>query len=89
MKTGLLCLALALPAYGAAILPVIDAHSQFDLFADWTFSERYQLRAGIDNLTDAEPEVVGATTTNNALGSTSINYDPFGRRFFVGLTMSF
>jgi outer membrane receptor protein involved in Fe transport len=67
----------------------VDAHSQFDLFADWTFSERYQLRAGIDNLTDAEPEVVGATTTNNALGSTSINYDPFGRRFFVGLTMSF
>ena len=47
----------------------VDAHDQLDLFADWTFSERYQLRAGIDNLTDAEPEVVGATTTNNALGS--------------------
>jgi outer membrane receptor protein involved in Fe transport len=44
----------------------VDAHSQFDLFADWTFSERYTPRAGIDNLTDAEPEVVGATTTNNA-----------------------
>ena len=67
----------------------VDAHSQFDLFADWTFSERYQLRAGIDNLTDAEPEVVGATTTNNALGSTSVNYDPFGRRYFVGLSMAF
>ncbi|HEY3517303.1 MAG TPA: TonB-dependent receptor [Gammaproteobacteria bacterium] len=66
-----------------------DAHDQFDLFADWTFSERYQLRAGIDNLTDAEPEVVGATSTNNALGSTSVNYDPFGRRYFVGLSMAF
>jgi outer membrane receptor protein involved in Fe transport len=67
----------------------VDAHSQFDLFADWTLSERYTLRAGIDNLTDAEPEVVGATTTNNALGSTSVNYDPFGRRYFVGLSMQF
>jgi predicted TIM-barrel fold metal-dependent hydrolase len=30
MKAGLLGLALALPAWGAEILPVIDAHSQFD-----------------------------------------------------------
>jgi outer membrane receptor protein involved in Fe transport len=67
----------------------VDSHDQLDLFADWTFSERYQLRAGIDNLTDAEPEVVGATSTNNALGSTSVNYDPFGRRYFVGLSMAF
>jgi outer membrane receptor protein involved in Fe transport len=67
----------------------VNSHDQLDLFADWTFSERYQLRAGIDNLADAEPEVVGATTTNNALGSTSVNYDPFGRRYFVGLSMQF
>jgi outer membrane receptor protein involved in Fe transport len=58
------------------------------LFADWAFQDRYVLRAGIDNLFDAQPEVVGATSTNNALGSTSINYDPFGRRMFVGLTIS-
>jgi outer membrane receptor protein involved in Fe transport len=67
----------------------VDSHDQLDLFADWTFSERYQLRAGIDNLFDEEPEVVGATATNNALGSTTVNYDPFGRRYFVGLSMSF
>jgi outer membrane receptor protein involved in Fe transport len=67
----------------------IDSHDQLDFFADWAFAERYQLRAGIDNLTDAEPEVVGATSTNNALGSTSVNYDPFGRRYFVGLSMAF
>jgi outer membrane receptor protein involved in Fe transport len=67
----------------------VNSHNQFDLFADWTFSERYTLRAGIDNLADAEPEVVGATSTNNALGSTSVNYDPFGRRYFVGLSMEF
>jgi hypothetical protein len=36
-----------------------------------------------------KPEIVGANSTNNALGSTSINYDPFGRRYFVGLSMAF
>jgi len=77
------------PTGNAADLLDVDAHDQLDLFADWTLSERYQLRAGIDNLTDAEPEVVGANSTNNALGSTSVNYDPFGRRYFVGLSMAF
>jgi outer membrane receptor protein involved in Fe transport len=77
------------PTGNAADLREVQSHDQFDLFADWTLSERYTLRAGIDNLADAEPEVVGATSTNNALGSTSVNYDPFGRRYFVGLTMQF
>ncbi len=77
------------PTGATADIRGVAAHDQFDLFADWTLSERYQLRAGIDNLTDAEPEVVGATSTNNALGSTSVNYDPFGRRYFVGLSMAF
>jgi outer membrane receptor protein involved in Fe transport len=66
----------------------VNSHNQFDLFADWAFQDKYMLRAGIDNLFDEEPEVVGASSTNNALGSTSVNYDPFGRRFFVGLTIS-
>ena len=77
------------PQPGASVdLQGVDSHDQLDLFADWSFRDRYTLRAGIDNLTDAEPEVVGATSTNNALGSTSVNYDPFGRRFFVGLTVA-
>jgi outer membrane receptor protein involved in Fe transport len=66
----------------------VDAHDQLDLFARWSFGERYQLRAGIDNLTNEDPEVVGRTTTNNALGSTSTDYDTFGRRVFLGLTVT-
>jgi hypothetical protein len=31
---------------------------------------------------------VGATTANNAIGSTNANYDPFGRRIFIGLTVT-
>jgi iron complex outermembrane receptor protein len=65
-----------------------DSHNQLDLFSRWSFAEKYQLRAGIDNLADAKPEVVGATSTNNALGTTNTNYDPFGRRFFIGLQVS-
>jgi outer membrane receptor protein involved in Fe transport len=66
----------------------VKAHDQIDLFGRWSISERYQLRAGIDNVTNADPEVVGASATNNALGSTSTDYDGFGRRFFLGLQIS-
>ena len=66
----------------------VNEHDQIDFFGDWQFGQRYVLRAGIDNLTDAEPKVVGATSTNNALGTTNVNYDPFGRRFFLGLTVT-
>ncbi len=64
------------------------SHDRLDLFGSWNISDRYRLRAGIDNLLDEDPAVVGATSTNNALGSTNTNYDPFGRRVFVGLSLS-
>jgi outer membrane receptor protein involved in Fe transport len=70
-----------------AFFPV-DAHDQIDIFGRWSINERYQLRAGIDNVTNADPEVVGANATNNALNSTSTDYDGFGRRFFLGLQVS-
>jgi iron complex outermembrane recepter protein len=64
------------------------SHDRFDLFGNWSFGDRYRLRFGIDNLLDEDPAVVGRTSTNNALGSTNNNYDPFGRRMFVGLSVS-
>jgi len=67
----------------------VDSHDQFDLFGRWSISSAYELRAGIDNLLNADPEVVGATTTNNALNTTSPNYDTIGRRFFVAFKASF
>ena len=73
----------------AATVFGVNAHDQYDLFANWTFGERYSLRAGIDNLTNEDPEVVGATTANNALGSTSADYDTFGRRAYLGLSIGF
>ena len=67
----------------------VKSHDQLDLFGSWNYNERYTFRAGIDNLMNADPEVVGATTTNNALGSTSSAYDQIGRRFFFSLKATF
>lgn len=62
----------------------VESHDQFDLFSNWTFGDFYTLRFGVDNLLDEQPEVVGASSSDNNLGSTNGNYDPFGRRYYVG-----
>jgi len=77
------------PPGSAATAFGIDSHDQVDLFGRWSFLDRYQLRVGIDNLLNAEPEIVGANATNNARGATNSTYDQIGRRFFVGLSASF
>jgi iron complex outermembrane recepter protein len=66
----------------------VDAHDQLDVFGSWQFTDRITIRGGIDNLTNADPEIVGATTVNNNLGSTNSNYDQFGRRVFLGLSIA-
>jgi outer membrane receptor protein involved in Fe transport len=83
------------PAPGAAADALgVRSHAQADLFANWSIGH-YQLRAGVDNLFNADPEVVGASfnpvnpsTNNNALGSSSASFDTFGRRFFLGAKVS-
>jgi outer membrane receptor protein involved in Fe transport len=74
----------------------LASHDQFDLFGRYSVSARTELRFGIDNLLDAEPEVFGAVyvpdspeDSNNAKGSTNLVHDSFGRRFYLGLKMSF
>lgn len=65
------------------------AHTEVDLFGRWTVNETIELRGGVDNVLDVQPEVVGATPFNNALSSTNQNYDVLGRRFFVGATLRY
>lgn len=65
----------------------VDSHNQFDLFGNWTINDRWALRGGIDNVLDEDPAIVGATPFDNNLGATNGNYDQFGRRFFVGLSL--
>src|SRR5262249_2245012 len=75
------------PQPGSTNLPV-DSYDLLAVFASLSFKSKYRLQAGIDNFLNKDPVVVGATTNNNALGSTNSNYDGFGRRFFLGLQVT-
>ena len=44
----------------AALQLPTDDYNVFDAFASYTFNERFQLRAGIDNLLNTDPAIVGA-----------------------------
>ena len=66
----------------------VKSHNQFDLFSNFSFGDIYRLRLGIDNVLNEDPEIVGASTTDNNLGTTNGNYDSFGRRVYVGFSVS-
>lgn len=66
----------------------VKSHDQFDLYSNISVGDTYQLRFGIDNLLDEDPEIVGASSTDANLGTTNGNYDAFGRRVYVGFRVS-
>lgn len=66
----------------------LSAEHYFDLNGSYTFSDRFQVFAGITNVGDNQPPVIGF----RAGGDSNTNiplYDPLGRRFFGGVTVSF
>ncbi len=88
----------------AAITPLeTAAHDEIDLSATYKFTNNITLRAGIDNLLDAQPEITGATQTiynprnggswtygSSGAGSTNTTYyDVLGRRFYAGINFKF
>jgi len=83
---------------------VQESYQQFALAGSYQFGEKYTLRAGIENLLDTEPPIVGTNPlqtpfanpgTHVGLGgglavvTAGSTYDPLGRRGFVSLTMDF
>jgi outer membrane receptor protein involved in Fe transport len=67
-----------------------DSYSVFDLSGRFRFSDRYDIRFGIDNLLDTEPNIYGATPTTTGNGLTLNQfYDVLGRRYYVGLRAAF
>jgi outer membrane receptor protein involved in Fe transport len=78
----------------------VKSYDLMDLFGRWAFSKRYEFRAGIDNLLDKDPGIFGATrvlntdgsvntaASSNALGSSVVGQDTFGRRFYMALKIS-
>jgi iron complex outermembrane receptor protein len=78
----------------ATMLPT-ESYDLFNLNGSWQFSDRLRLRGGIDNLFDTDPPLTSRDPFNpgnpsNGTGVTSAaNYDALGRRYFVGVAMSF
>jgi outer membrane receptor protein involved in Fe transport len=80
-----------------------EAYDSLSLFGGYDFTERLQLRGGIDNLLDEQPPIVGrdpgtnpalgcpgSPNCNNAAASTNTQYyDILGRRAYIALKMNF
>jgi iron complex outermembrane recepter protein len=71
------------------------SYSLFNLYGSYEIG-RYTFRAGVDNLLDEEPLVVGPNPGSNGIGVDTNSditnpslYDPLGRRYYLGATVSF
>lgn len=72
--------------------PSIEAYNYFDLYASYEVLENVTLRAGITNLFDKKPPIVGnefGGTTENSGNTYPATYDPIGRSAFLGVNMHF
>jgi outer membrane receptor protein involved in Fe transport len=80
----------SLPSIIPGTLPN-DAYNQLDFYGLWSLGDKFMLRAGVENLANAQPPIVGRIPgVNNAYGSTDPNYyDVLGRRYFIGVTAKF
>jgi outer membrane receptor protein involved in Fe transport len=70
----------------------IPAYGYFDLIGTWQINDATRLSAGVTNVLDEDPPVVGneaADTGNNSLNTFPSTYDPLGRVFTVGFNLRF
>nr|WP_314436658.1 TonB-dependent receptor [uncultured Brevundimonas sp.] len=65
---------------------VLPAINYFDLNGSWSINDAVILRAGVNNLSDEQPNVFDPGVQANTDPST---YDVLGRRYYVGLTAKF
>jgi outer membrane receptor protein involved in Fe transport len=63
------------------------SYDYFDLAGLWRINETFELRVGINNMTDTDPPIVGSEFSNS---NTYLNqYDAIGRRYFLGTSIRF
>lgn len=72
-----------------ALLPIpkIDAVNYFDLTANFDVSDNFTFTAGVNNLFDKLPQILG--TTKEQANTYPGTYDVLGRDFFVGARLQF
>jgi iron complex outermembrane recepter protein len=68
-----------------------SSYHMIDLFGSYRFNKTVQLRGGIDNVFDIDPEIVGETPgVTAAAGVTNAQYyDVLGRRYFLAVQLDF
>ncbi len=65
----------------------ISARNYFDASISYSFTDNYRVTAGIDNLLDKRPPIIG---DNDQQSNTyPATYDVFGRSYFVNMTATF
>jgi outer membrane receptor protein involved in Fe transport len=65
----------------------IDGFSYFDASATYYINDNYRVTAGIDNLFDKKPPVIGGN--DEQANTYPATYDVFGRTYYVNFTASF
>ncbi|RZL28369.1 MAG: TonB-dependent receptor, partial [Sphingomonas sp.] len=75
------------PALNSLTNPTIPTQHYFDLSTAIDVNKKFQFNAGVTNIADRDPPIVGsAAPSNNTFAAT---YDVQGRTFFVGATAKF
>jgi outer membrane receptor protein involved in Fe transport len=67
----------------------LRAVSYLDLSAIWNVHTGFQVRAGINNIFDKDPQVLNSNIVGTGLPNTYPTYDLLGRVMFVGFTANF
>ncbi|HEY3637563.1 MAG TPA: TonB-dependent receptor, partial [Rhizomicrobium sp.] len=70
----------------------IAAYDYFDLSGDWTVRQGIDLRAGVNNIFDVEPPVIGSQALPLPVGNGNTFtglYDSLGRTIFVAATIKY
>ncbi len=60
----------------------ISAKNYFDFTSQWDISDHFQISAGIINIFDTDPPVLGDCCSEQA-NTYPATYNPFGRQFFM------
>ena len=65
--------------------PDTPSYNVFDLFGSYELTSKVRLTAGVDNLFDRDPPIVGGVLGNTNLGE----YDVIGRQFYMAIRAKF
>ncbi len=77
----------SVPALNSLTNPVIPTQNYVDLSGTYDFGKKYEVTAGVRNLLDSDPPIIGTPApSDNTFAAT---YDVEGRVFFMGVTANF